>query len=415
MSGRLIDGALVDYLDVVDRPMAVVGRDRILWANTALAKLVSRAVSDLSEQPLAELTDSEVVSTSLRIQVSPCDLKHATGLPVRSEVRAVPISAATWMLEFSLRNDIDSNEELQIYKERLWTLADQVPVGIFFSEVGMRLQYVNDRLAEIFDAPVERLVGMGWLDHIADRYRREVEDCVLSVLKGSRDEITVEIRAGIGVVKRVNMHFASVQSSDGSAGFVGTVEDVTDRVAHEERLTFAATHDPLTGLPNRAALDTDLLMYLDHVRARDLHGLMIVFCDLDDFKAINDNLGHLAGDRLLNETANRLRHACRDAHRVYRYAGDEFVILCPGVADTHEAVTISREFEESLVPSIQLSTAEIRLSASVGYALSLSGEVGADQLLVAADQAMYAVKAFKKQSRSTDDLDRPAFPETGTL
>lgn len=402
--GRLINEALLGYLDIVDRPMAAVSRERVLWINGALSRLLGVSPGDLVEQPMGVLTDSEVVSSSLRVLLAPCDLKHSTGICIAAEARAVPVSSSTWILEFTMRSTHGSEEELQVYKERLWALADQVPVGIFFSEVGMRLQYVNDRLTEIFGSPSEQLSGMGWLGFMEDEDRHHVEDCVLAVLKGGRDEATVEVRTGTGVAKRVRMHFASVQSTDGGAGFVGIAEDITDRVAHEERLTFAASHDPLTGVPNRAALDADLGMYLEQLREGSLVGMMIAFCDLDDFKAINDNLGHLAGDRLLIETANRLRHACRVNHRVYRYAGDEFVILCPGVASQEEAVEVTRDFELSLVPSITLSATEIRLSASMGYSLSLSGDTGADQLLLAADEAMYAVKAFKKRSRNVSGV-----------
>jgi diguanylate cyclase (GGDEF)-like protein/PAS domain S-box-containing protein len=407
--GRLVEAAFSDYLELVDRPMAMVTREKVLWANAALAKLLSFSRSDLREMPLSVLSHDEIVTTSLRIQLAPCDLKHATGLRLPAEARAVPLSQSTWMVEFSVRSVVGVDEELEVYKERLWTLADQVPVGIFFSEVGMRLQYANDRLSEIFEVPAERILGMGWLSLIADHHRELVEDSVLGVLKGAKDEVSVDVVTGSGATKRVLMHFASIQSSDGGAGFVGTVEDITDRVAHEERLTFAATHDPLTGLPNRSGLNTDLLAMLEAVRKGYLSGLMLVFCDLDEFKSINDNLGHLAGDRLLIEIANRLRLACQEGHRVFRYAGDEFVVLCPGVANAGEARSISGVFERALEPPIVLAGVEIGLSASIGYALSSSGDVVPDELLVEADRAMYQVKAMRKRMRGTIREVRESF------
>jgi diguanylate cyclase (GGDEF)-like protein/PAS domain S-box-containing protein len=407
--GRFPETALSDYLELVDRPMAMVNRERVLWANASLAKLLSVSRTDLVEMPLTVLSHDEIVTTSLRIQLAPCDLRHATGLRLPAEARAVPLSQSTWMVEFSVRRAVGVDEELEVYKERLWTLADQVPVGIFFSEVGMRLQYVNDRLSEIFEVPTERLVGMGWLALVSDHDRELVEDSVLTVLKGARDEVTVDIVTGTGATKRVLMHFAGIQSSDGGAGFVGTVEDITDRVANEERLTFAATHDPLTGLPNRSGLTGDLLSMLEAVRKDLLSGVMLVFCDLDEFKAINDNLGHLAGDRLLIETANRLRLACQEGHRVFRYAGDEFVVLCPDVGTPEAATAIAVAFERAIDPPIVLAGVEISLSASIGYSLSLSGDTLPDALLVEADRAMYQVKAARKQVRRARGTTRESY------
>ncbi|MGC8465428.1 MAG: hypothetical protein ACP5O0_05795, partial [Acidimicrobiales bacterium] len=99
--GRLVEAAFSDYLELVDRPMAMVTREKVLWANAALAKLLSFSRSDLREMPLSVLSHDEVVTTSLRIQLAPCDLKHATGLRLPAEARAVPLSQSTWMVEFS--------------------------------------------------------------------------------------------------------------------------------------------------------------------------------------------------------------------------------------------------------------------------------------------------------------------------
>lgn len=391
-----VDELLGGYLKIANRPLSLCSKDKILWSNESLGKLVARAATDLSDSDVTELLAAPLVLSQSRSMVSANYLLHATGVEVQCEIRSIPLGGDVWALEVTVKSFYDQEGELAVYKQRLWTLADQVPVGIFISEVGMRVQYVNDRLTEIFEATSDELIGLGWTKFFPQAQWQEIEAIALEVLQGTRGDITVDIVTANDRTKRLHMQFSDVQSSDRAAGFVGTVEDVTDRVAHEQRLTYAATHDTLTQLPNRAALEVDLHTAVHDVQDGQLEGLMLAFCDLDDFKAVNDSYGHLVGDQLLIETASRLRHACRVNDRAYRYAGDEFVLIFPDVVSEYDAMEIMARLEQAMEPKIELDDLEFAVSVSFGYSIGMGANVSMETLLDSADEAMYAMKTSKR-------------------
>ena len=130
-------------------------------------------------------------------------------------------------------------------------------------------------------------------------------------------------------------------ASDGEIGWLSMVaRDISERKEFESRLEDQATHDPLTGLPNRTLLMDRLRMALARGR-RTGTGVAVLFCDLDHFKVVNDSLGHGAGDRLLVETADRLVEALRPGDTVARFGGDEFVVLCEDLTDKADAVLVA--------------------------------------------------------------------------
>lgn len=387
---------LNNYAEIADRPIALLSKDRIWWVNESLCKLVAQAASGLLGSDISRLFSAPLVLSERRSMVSANHLRHATGVEVQCEVRTLPLSGAVWAVEVTVRSFYDQSGELEVFKQRFWTLADQVPVGIFISEVGLRLQYVNDHLAEIFESSVETLVGMGWLRMFSEADRAAVEEIAIAALSGNKGSVTAQIQVPSGKRKRVHIQFAHVSSSDDAAGFVGTVEDVTDRLAHEQRLTHAATHDPLTQLPNRAALEVDLHAIVHAVREGSMQGVLVAFCDIDHFKSVNDNFGHLVGDQLLVEVSRRLQSACRGGDQAYRFAGDEFVLVFPDVVSDHDAMEIMHRLEKVMMPSVFLDYLEIKLSASFGYAIGMGAHLTLEDLLQRADAAMYERKSSRE-------------------
>jgi diguanylate cyclase (GGDEF)-like protein len=175
------------------------------------------------------------------------------------------------------------------------------------------------------------------------------------------------------------------------------------QTAARRALAHRATHDPLTGLPNRPAF-VDQVEHALERRRRDPAApgrVAVMFVDVDDFKLVNDSLGHGAGDRLLEAVATRLTAALRPQDVVARFGGDEFTVLVADVADEDDALRVAQRLAAALVPPIDLDGESRFVTASVG--LALAGDGDAHQLLQDADAAMYRAKANGKARCDTFD------------
>ncbi|MEO6864320.1 MAG: EAL domain-containing protein [Gemmatimonadaceae bacterium] len=172
-------------------------------------------------------------------------------------------------------------------------------------------------------------------------------------------------------------------------GALGLAVDITERKVLETQLTYRAFHDPLTGLANRALFRDRVMHALSRI-GRGKH-VAIVFLDLDDFKTVNDSLGHAEGDRLLAAVGSRLVGAVRSHDTVARFGGDEFAILLEELISTDEALDVVARVEESLRAPIGLRGREVNVTASIGLAHAAPGDA-ADDILRNADVAMYSSK-----------------------
>ena len=161
--------------------------------------------------------------------------------------------------------------------------------------------------------------------------------------------------------------------------------------AANRQLRHLATHDVLTGLPNRVLLDDRLAQAVAHAD-RDRQSFAVMVCDLDRFKLINDSLGHRAGDQLLQEVARRLSGAVRSIDTVARLGGDEFVLVVNPVSGRAEAEAVARRAIESVQPPVEIAGISIHTSPSIGIAFYPTDGTTADALLAHADAAMYAAK-----------------------
>jgi diguanylate cyclase (GGDEF)-like protein/PAS domain S-box-containing protein len=175
-----------------------------------------------------------------------------------------------------------------------------------------------------------------------------------------------------------------------------TIRDVTERKAFEEQLRHRAFHDPLTQLPNRALL-SDRLQHALSREGRFEDQVAVLFVDLDDFKVVNDALGHASGDELLVLVARRLRSCLRSADTAARLGGDEFGVLLEGVPDVDHAVTVAQRILDALAEPFSIGGLPVPLRASVGVAIGIAQTIAADELLRNADIAMYAAKRAGKR------------------
>jgi diguanylate cyclase (GGDEF)-like protein len=169
------------------------------------------------------------------------------------------------------------------------------------------------------------------------------------------------------------------------------VVDVTDQRKHEQRLAYAANHDTLTGLPNRA-LFSDRLEHALHMAARDRSMLAVFQIDLDRFKQINDRFGHEAGDEVLKVVAQRISGVLRVSDTVARLGGDEFAVLLPH-SDEAGAVLAASKVRAAVNPPIDVCGSTVSVEASIGISLYPEHATDSATLMRYADQSMYAAKS----------------------
>ncbi|HXV30778.1 MAG TPA: EAL domain-containing protein [Sinorhizobium sp.] len=171
-----------------------------------------------------------------------------------------------------------------------------------------------------------------------------------------------------------------------------------ERKRAEDRISFMAHHDALTGLPNRVLFETQVAAMLESIRGRDQLAVL-AFLDLDNFKLINDNLGHAAGDELLKAVAERMRAAVRQSDVVVRVGGDEFIILLNGIP-TKQDIVLSRleDIRAAIAKPVLLQGRSLQVTCSMGVACFPDHGRTVSELLANADTAMYRAKEFGRNN-----------------
>lgn len=171
--------------------------------------------------------------------------------------------------------------------------------------------------------------------------------------------------------------------------WVGVNTDITEKREHQKRVEHMATHDALTGLPNRMLFEDRLNHLIQH---RDAKKHAIFFMDLNEFKSINDTLGHHVGDQLLQKIAKRLAEAVRDGDTVSRFGGDEFMVLVENIDDPADAIIPAEKMLSVISKPIPLDEQKVTLHASIGISIYPNDGVDASRLIRRADIAMYEAK-----------------------
>lgn len=405
-AGTSLLAATWSTADPVVIAVLVAGEPVVAWANRALSEVVKIDAAELVGVELASLASGphgELPLNARRSSTFAATVTGRDGLSTSWELHAQPAGGEddrTWTI--TLRppvHDKSLDELLRASEERFRALAERAPIGIFSSEVGLRWGYVNDQLAEFVGSSSESLLGTGWMSFVHPADLDTVVNALQSTLAGEPGECGLRFVTTTAEERWVNLRVVPVRTPGAPAAFLGTLEDVTERRRFEDLLSWQATHDPLTSLPNRALLADELSLALSEPDGE----VALLFFDLDDFKEVNDTLGHRAGDRLLTTVADRMRGAVRGHDSVFRFAGDEFVILARGVGDDHEALGVAERLRDAVAKPVEIDGVEVAVQCSVGV-VRADEDVSADELVRDADVAMYAAKRSGKGKVAVFDM-----------
>jgi diguanylate cyclase (GGDEF)-like protein/PAS domain S-box-containing protein len=289
--------------------------------------------------------------------------------------------------DMAMRMVEEATASLRRSEEHFRALVQHGSDLILVADGAWNVRYTSPSVTQLLGYAPDALVGQPLLTAV---HPDDVEGIRLKG-DGGRGTVEARVRHQDGSWRHFEGVVTDLRDDPAVSGFVCTAHDVSERKAVEQRLAHDATHDPLTGLPNRVLL-LDRLEHALALAARDDSHVAVIFLDLDRFKLVNDSLGHAMGDRLIIEVGRRLRRAARRADTVARFGGDEFVIVCESVPDVEEAVRIAGRLVEGIDQTVMLGDQETVVGVSVGIALSIGPETTSEDLMADADAAMYRAK-----------------------
>ena len=369
-------------------------------------------------------------ATAAELLAEPADGVALMG-PMRADLRFGTEHAHAHVLGLTLRGDArgllvvtGTNATSRALQSALRALATQVSLALesaaLTEEVhrresearfGSLVQHASDLITVldadatiVYQSPsIEHVLGYTPDDVVGTRFDRLLDPDEKSRLlhlladgsayAGSDTEVLeCSLRHTDGTLRQFEVLHTNLLDDDAVRGIVLNSRDVSERKAFEEQLAHQAFHDPVTNLANRA-------LFVERVRhavarnRRERNGIAVIFLDLDDFKTINDSLGHAAGDEVLREVAERLATSIRSSDTAARFGGDEFAILLEDVVSAQEAADTAERVLESLLEPLRLDQKEIIVRSSLGISV-VEGEspADADELIRNADAAMYIAK-----------------------
>ncbi|HEV7357856.1 MAG TPA: diguanylate cyclase [Steroidobacteraceae bacterium] len=291
-------------------------------------------------------------------------------------------------------NDLDT---LFIERERAQVTLDSIGDAVASTDFRGHLTYLNKAAEHLTGVPQEAACGrpIGEVFRLVHAVSRRSVDCPVTeaIIENQRRSVAAHC-----LLRRehtlVPVDVSATPIHDRLGGVVGAVlvaHDVTAARELSDRLAHLALYDHLTGLPNRTLL-ADRMDRAIGLAKRTGHSFSVLYIDLDNFKEVNDRLGHQAGDQVLQAAADRLLRCVRDSDTVSRQGGDEFLALLINCCDVNAGILCAQKIVSTLSEPYLIDGKHLRLSATVGIALYPSDAADARSLVRAADTAMYRGK-----------------------
>ena len=297
---------------------------------------------------------------------------------------------------FGVQTDVTERHKAE---ERYRTLVERMPAVTYIEEIedASSTLYMSPQIEDLLGYPQEQWLGS--LDHWKESIHPEDREKVLaenahSNLTGEPFKTEYRLLHRNGEVVWVHDEAVLVEGPDGHSRFwQGVITDIKERKALEEQLKHQAFHDSLTNLPNRQLLLDRLGQALRRTRRRRGRRVALLLMDLDNFKSINDSLGHQLGDEVLVAVAERLKGCLRPEDTLARFGGDEFIVLLEDPWEPADAVRVAERVMEALREPFVVDGRELFVKTSIGIALGTSRTKSPEDLLRDADTAMYRAKA----------------------
>ncbi|MDN3524873.1 EAL domain-containing protein [Halomonas sabkhae] len=385
---------------------------RFQRGNTALERisgyaeeaLVGRHFNDFIDPEYRELTqDAFDAARSGETRHYETAGIHANGHVYHLEITNFPVTIDEDVVGvYGICRDITQRKHQESDLRLLQRGIEASPVGVIMADAtqeDMPLVYANDAFCRITGHEFSQVIGRNCrflqgsetapasIDTIRDALRR----C-------SAVEVTLLNYRQDGSTFWNNLSISPVVDETGKCThFIGTLEDITQQLEQEAQLAYQASHDVLTGLANRSALDGRLESEFRSSREQR-HTLVVMYLDLDGFRVINDGLGHHVGNLLLAAVADRLRLLLGASDTLARIASDEFVMLFPGFENRNEVTDKAQSILDAFDMPIEIAGRELYISTSIGVAYTDAGTVCSQELL---QNAGLALEEAKRQGRNT--------------
>ncbi|CAG9610410.1 bifunctional diguanylate cyclase/phosphodiesterase [Pseudoneobacillus rhizosphaerae] len=296
-------------------------------------------------------------------------------------------------LQEAMKNELRSTQrELQENQQHYQSLFEHSQDAVITYDPSNNIIDMNPKAVELFGSLSSKLPDNSTEAMIIKEYQDIRNDCFEKALQGNPQNFDIVMLNKSGRNLFLNITFLPIIVDKQIIGVYSIGKDITEQKMIQETNAYLAHHDELTKLPNRRWMEQKLHESLIHARSQK-QKLAVLFFDLDRFKNINDTLGHSIGDRLLEQLSSRLLASINmEKQFVARMGGDEFMILCPVIADSEEAIETAKGLLENLTTPIHIDDFELVVSASIGISIFPKDGTNVDDLMRNADIALYRSK-----------------------